>query len=170
MEDKSIFEDLNACQYSCQAVIQREIAIEDYQGVIEKLKQQIIEKDRIINDYEFVKKNIENIKKENIIGSFFMEFEQYLENNTPIYSYIRKRVALIDQIKAVFLYSKEDIYDLWFIIKENDFDLKHAISELFCDIVETFNSILFDIMVLTIGDVDFKKLKEESYKTIYIKE
>lgn len=87
----------------------------------------------------------------------------------PFYKSIRDKVSSFEKIEAVFLYSKEDLYDLWFIIEDNDFELKHRISEIFCEIVESYDSIVFDLMVLTNDNVDLDKLKEESYKTIYTK-
>ncbi len=92
-----------------------------------------------------------------------------LEDDILIFKFIRKKVSSFEKIRAVFLHTKENLYDLWFIIEENDFDLKHIISEIFCEIAESFDSTIFDIAVMTFDDVDFDKLKEESYKTIYIK-
>lgn len=169
MEEKNIFEEFIACQNSCQAVTQREIAIEDYQSEIENLKQEIRQKEKIIIDYEIIKKNIEYIEKENIVEGFFAECEQYIEVNTPLFNYIRKRAAQFEQIKAIFLYSKEDIYDLWFIIEKNDFKTKSLVSKLFCDIIDIFDSILFDLMILSKDHRDLEELAQESYKTIYFK-
>ena len=80
---------------------------------------------------------------------------------------IRKKPILKKGLNYAFLYSKEPIYDLWFIIKNNDFDLKHAISELYCVIVEIFESIVFDIMILTLDENDLEKLKSESYSQLF---
>ena len=82
---------------------------------------------------------------------------------------IRKRPILKKGLNYVFLYSKELTYDLCFIIEENDFDLKRTISELFCDIVENFDSILFDITILILDEIDVEKLKSESYSQLFPK-
>lgn len=78
---------------------------------------------------------------------------------------IRKRPILKKGLNYVFLYAKDD---LCFIIEENDFDLKHAISELSCIIIENFfDSIVFDITILILDEIDLEKLKAESYSQLF---
>ncbi len=166
---KIVDESYIGCQDSCHAVWQERLRSDNLEKAIEDLKRQLREKEKKIKNYEFVKEYITNELKEEIIYEFFKVFEEFLESNMPIYNSIRNKVSSFEKIKAVFLHSKEDLYDLWFIIEENDFDLKHKISEIFCEIVESYDSLVFDIMVLTIDNIDLDKLKEESYKTIYIK-
>ena len=70
-------------------------------------------------------------------------------------------------INCVFLYSKEPAYDLWFVTKDNDFVLKHAISELFCNIVDLFEATVFDIMILTLDEIDIKRVKTEAFCQLF---
>ena len=170
MSEKDTKEDLMGCQHLCRAVFQRDLEIEDLEINIEELRKQIKERDRNIKDFEAVKEQIKNDIESNVLKNFIIEFDQLISDNIPVYNYIRKRVSSIEKVRAVFLYTKETLYDLWFIIEENDFNLKHTISEIFCDIVEIFDSILFDIMIQVIDNIDFEKLKNESYKIIYMKQ
>lgn len=90
-----------------------------------------------------------------------------MENlKTALKKGIIKDPSLKKGIKYVFLYSKELAYDLWFILKDNDFILKHAISELFCNIVDQYQTA-FDIMVLTLDEIDLKKIKAEAFCQLF---
>lgn len=169
MLETNLDDNLLGCQYSCRAIFQKELKIEDLETVIGELKRQIDKKDKKIKNFESIKEEMEKYKDQNILRNLIIESDKLLDDNMPVFNYLRKRTSSIEEIKAIFLYTKENLYDLWFIIEKNDFNLKHTISEIFCDIVEIFDSIIFDLMVLTSNDVDIEKLKEESYKTIYIK-
>lgn len=70
----------------------------------------------------------------------------------------------------MFLHEKSEVYDLWFIIKEDDFDLELNISEIIGELFERFDTLLFDSLSFTIEEVNLDDLKKESYDTIYIKE
>ena len=170
MERRQIVnENYLGCQDSCLAVRREQLRSDDLERSIEVLKRQLRESKKKIKRFESIQEYIKNELKDEIIDEFFKVFEEIVESNMPIYNSIRDKVSSFEKIEAVVLHSKEELYDLWFIIEENDFDLKHKISEIFCEIVESYDSLVFDIMILTIDNINLDKLKEESYKTIYIK-
>ena len=170
MERRQIVnENYLGCQDSCHVVRQERLYSDDLERAIENLKRQVREKEKKIKQFESIRKHIKNDLNDEIIDEFFKVFEEIVESNMPIYNSIRDKVSSFEKIEAVFLHSKEELYDLWFIIEENNFDLKHKISEIFCEIVESYDSLVFDIMILTNENVDLDELKQESYKTIYIK-
>ncbi|KKM07604.1 hypothetical protein LCGC14_1732290 [marine sediment metagenome] len=170
MERRQIVdENYLGCQDSCHVIRQERSQSDDLERVVEDLKRQLREKEKKIKGFESVKEYIKNDLNDEIIDEFFKVFEEIVEGNMPIYNSIRDKVSSYEKIKAVFLHSKEELYDLWFIIEENNFDLKHKISEIFCEIVDSYDSLVFDIMVLTNENVDLDELEQESYKTIYIK-
>ena len=160
-------ENYLGCQDSCHAVRQEQFRSDDLEKIIEDLKRQLREKGN--KRFESIKEYFNNELEEETIDEFFKVFGEIVESNMPIYKLIRDKVSSVEKIEAVFLYSKEELYDLWFIIEDNDFELKHRISEIFCEIVENYDTIVFDLMVLTNENVDLDRIKEESYKTIYIK-
>lgn len=69
----------------------------------------------------------------------------------------------------MFLYEKSEVYDLWFITEEDDFDLELDISEIIGELFEIFDTLLFDSLSFIIDEVNLDDLKKESYDIIYIK-
>ncbi len=121
-------------------------------------------------DFEIIKEETKNELRETIIDSFLTVFRQLINNINPIHNYIRRRVEPLESIKAVFLHEKSEVYDLWFIIEEDDFNLELNISQIIGELFEIFDTILFDSLSFTINEVNLDELKKESYGIIYLKE
>ena len=108
--------------------------------------------------------------RETIIDSFLIVFRQIINNINPVYNYIRRRIETLENVKAVFLHEKSEVYDLWFITEEDDFNLELNISEIIGELFESFDTLLFDSLSFTVDEVNLDDLKKESYDIIYIKE
>lgn len=117
-----------------------------------------------------IKESIKNKSWATILDSFLTVFRQIVNDINPVHNYIRSQVKSLENIKAVFLHEKSEVYDLWFIIEEDDFDLELNISEIIGELFERFDTLLFDSLSFTIDEVNLDDLKKESYDIIYIKE
>ncbi|HEC37288.1 hypothetical protein LCGC14_1817140 [marine sediment metagenome] len=155
---------LDSCfqESTCFTIQQKENEIEGLKNDLQLYKEEVSTK---YKNFGSIKRDLSEIKEAMIeVAHVFQNIK-----NTPIYNYIRKRVKIVNKIFAVLLNSKEKSYDLWFIIEENKFQLKHQISGIFCDIAEIFNSIYFDLLILDKNRINFNKIKNECESVIYIK-
>ena len=146
------------CGISCPMVEQKIMEMKE-------LRQILREKEKEIKKLESIKINLEKMKlSKNEIQSLFYDI---LSQIHPFYDYIYRRVSSIDKIGSVLVSKNDDIYDIWFIIKDSNFTLESMISEIFCDVVRRFNSLNFDILIIYEKKINKQELKEKGFKVIY---
>ncbi len=87
----------------------------------------------------------------------------------PIKNFIKIKVEKEDKILAVLLHSKTSVYDLWFIMEEEDCDEEENISIILGELYDLFEDQLFDVLSFSIDEVDLNSLIKESYAVLYLR-
>lgn len=155
---------LMGCEVSCPSVRDKMFEISQLKVEMEELKRKSSE----IKDFETIRFTIEN--DNDISNNYINVFKQAINFIQPIYNYIRKEVKSFEKILAVFLHQKvNEIYDLWFIIEEDDFNLEMSISKIIGDLIEIFDPILFDSLSFTKNEIDIENFIMDDYEVIFLR-
>ncbi|WP_287588255.1 hypothetical protein [Candidatus Borrarchaeum sp.] len=80
-----------------------------------------------------------------------------------------EKISKIKEVEAVYIFLRDNVIDIWTIIKEDDFDVKRKIAEVQGEIVDVFQEVLFDFLILSKEDIEADQSLLEDSIEIYQK-
>ena len=66
------------------------------------------------------------------------------------------RIREIELVEAVYIVEKEELFDIWTLITENNLDIEEKIAEAQCELMRIHRELDFDFMVFPRYEKDFQ--------------
>lgn len=131
----------------------------------DELEYVLIEKEKELHKLRSIINQIETIEvnREEIMAIFY----EVLNNIHPFYSYLKNKAKSINGLNTILVKKEEEIFDIWFILDRSISSLEKKASTLFCNLVQEFNTLDFNILILSKENEEIIDLVEDGFKLIY---
>lgn len=107
---------------------------------------------------------------EEVTKKLFEIISTFLVSHNVVLNIYTEKISKIEEVEAVYVFSRDKVIDIWTIIKDDDFDVKRKIVEVQGEIVDLFQEVLlFDFLILSKEDIESDQSLLENCMEIYRK-
>lgn len=138
-----------------KGICRKDELLVDQEELISKLRK---DKIKILNKYEDILKKLPNH-----LPIFEEKIDEEIEILNPIYDYIIFKFNQIKEITYLYISRKEDLFDIIFVVKLPDFNIKYKISKLITDLMREYKKTYFDFLILNEEEIKIMESEEDEY-------